>query len=89
MAEFSFLTKYIFGKGIEEIDVNAWNDVEVQYSNGLTKKLDERFDSPAHAINVVRRMLHVSGMVWTTPACHPGAFKQEHPYRGAKDPVGG
>jgi pilus assembly protein CpaF len=63
MAEFSFLTKYIFGTGIEEIDVNAWNDVEVQYSNGLTRKLDERFDSPAHAINVVRRMLHVSGMV--------------------------
>jgi pilus assembly protein CpaF len=63
MAEFSFLTKYIFGTGIEEIDVNAWNDVEVQYSNGVTKKLDERFDSPAHAINVVRRMLHVSGMV--------------------------
>lgn len=63
MAEFSFLTKYIFGTGIEEIDVNAWNDVEVQYSNGVTKKLDERFDNPAHAINVVRRMLHVSGMV--------------------------
>lgn len=63
MAEFSFLTKYIFGTGIEEIDVNAWNDVEVQYSNGVTKKLDEQFDSPAHAINVVRRMLHVSGTV--------------------------
>lgn len=63
MAEFSFLTKYIFNTGIEEIDVNAWNDVEVQYSSGITKKLDERFDSPAHAVNVVRRMLHVSGMV--------------------------
>ena len=34
MAEFSFLTKYIFGEGIEEIDVNAWDDVEVQYSDG-------------------------------------------------------
>jgi len=63
MAEFSFLTKYIFGTGIEEIDVNAWNDVEVQYSSGITKKLDEHFESPEHAINVVRRMLHVSGMV--------------------------
>lgn len=63
MAEFSFLTKYIFGSGIEEIDINAWNDVEVQYSNGTTKKLNEHFDSPEHAINVVRRMLHVSGMV--------------------------
>nr|WP_308625366.1 ATPase, T2SS/T4P/T4SS family [uncultured Eisenbergiella sp.] len=63
MAEFGFLTKYIYGEGIEEIDVNAWDDVEVQYSGGFTKKLEEHFDSPEHAINVVRRMLHVSGMV--------------------------
>lgn len=63
MAEFSFLTKYIFGTGIEEIDINAWNDIEVQYSNGSAVKLDEHFDSPEHAINVIRRMLHVSGMV--------------------------
>jgi pilus assembly protein CpaF len=63
MAEFSFLTKYIFGAGIEEIDINAWNDIEVQYSSGITKKLEEHFDCPEHAINVVRRMLHVSGMV--------------------------
>jgi len=63
MAEFSFLTKYIFGTGIEEIDINAWNDIEVQYSNGETVKLEEHFDSPEHAVNVVRRMLHVSGMV--------------------------
>lgn len=63
MAEFGFLTKYIYGDGIEEIDVNAWDDVEVQFSGGVTQKLDEHFDSPEHAINVVRRMLHVSGMV--------------------------
>ncbi len=63
MAEYGFLTKYIFGKNIEEIDINAWNDIEVQYSNGTTAKLDEHFDSPEHAINVIRRMLHVSGMV--------------------------
>lgn len=63
MAEFGFLTKYIYGNGIEEIDINAWDDVEVQYSGGGTKKLEEHFTSPEHAINVVRRMLHVSGMV--------------------------
>ena len=70
MAEFSFLTKYIFGTGIEEININAWDDVEVQSSNGTTVKLDEHFESPDHAINVVRRMLHVSGMVLdnTSPA---------------------
>lgn len=63
MAEFGFLTRYIFGSGVEEIDVNAWDDVEVQYSDGSIRKLDERFDSPAHAVSVIRRMLHISGMV--------------------------
>lgn len=63
MAEYGFLTKYIFGKGIEEIDINSWQDIEVQYSDGRNVKLEESFDSPEHAINVIRRMLHVSGMV--------------------------
>lgn len=63
MAEFSFLTKYIFGAGIEEININSWRDIEVQYANGTCEKLQEHFESPEHAINVVRRMLHVSGMV--------------------------
>lgn len=63
MAEFSFLTKYVFGTGIEEIDINAWNDIEIYKSGGKKVKLTERFESPQHAINVVRRMLHVSGMV--------------------------
>ena len=63
MAEYGFLTKYIFGSGIEEIDINSWRDIEVQYSSGLTEKLKEHFDSPEHAINVVRRMLHASGVI--------------------------
>lgn len=63
MAEFGFLTKYIFGTEIEEIDINSWRDIEVQYSDGRTVKLEERFDSPEHAVNVIRRMLHISGMV--------------------------
>lgn len=63
MAEFSFLTKYVFGCGIEEIDINSWRDIEVQYSDGRNVKLDEHFESPEHAINVIRRMLHISGIV--------------------------
>ena len=63
MAEFGFLTKYIFGSGIEEININSWRDIEVLYSSGQMVKLEEHFDSPDHAINVIRRMLHVSGMV--------------------------
>lgn len=63
MAGFSFLTKYVFGAGIEEIDINSWRDIEIQYAGGETKKLAERFESPEHAVNVVRRMLRASGMV--------------------------
>ena len=63
MAEFSFLTKYIFGTGIEEIDINSWRDIEIQYNDGRCEKLEEHFESPDHAVNVIRRMLHVSGMV--------------------------
>ena len=63
MAEYGFLTKYIFGEGIEEIDINSWKDIEVQYSDGRNEKLSEHFDSPEHAANVVRRMVQSSGKV--------------------------
>lgn len=63
MAEYSILTKYIFAKNVEEIDVNSWKDIEIQYSGGRTKKLAEHFSSPEHAVNVIRRMLHASGVV--------------------------
>ena len=63
MAEYGFLTKYIFEDGIEEININRWDEVMVTYSTGQTVKLDEHFDSPEHAINVVRRMIQNSGKV--------------------------
>ena len=63
MAEFGFLTRYIYGDGIEEININSWRDIEVQYSDGRNEKLAEHFDSPEHALVVIRRMLHASGMV--------------------------
>ena len=58
MAEFSFLTKYIFGTGIEEIDINSWRDIEIQYNDGRCEKLEEHFESPEHAVNVIRRIVH-------------------------------
>lgn len=63
MAEYGFLTSYIYGDGIEEININSWRDIEVQYSDGRNEKLEEHFDSPEHALAVIRRMLHASGMV--------------------------
>lgn len=34
MAEFSFLTKYLFRKDVEEININQWKDIKITYTNG-------------------------------------------------------
>lgn len=66
MAELSFLTDYIFGsksRTVEEININSWRDIEIQYTNGVCKKLQQGFSSPQNAIDVIRRMLRMSGEV--------------------------
>ena len=63
MAEFSFLTKYLERDDIEEINVNSFDDIKVTYSNGEIKPADEHFNSPTHAMDVIRRLLHQSGMI--------------------------
>lgn len=63
MAEFSFLTEYLFSNNVEEIDINAWNDIKVYYADGRIVPAREKFNSPSHAVDVVRRILHKSGMI--------------------------
>ena len=63
MAEYSILTKYLGRDEIEEINVNAWNDIAITYTNGQIKKLREHFYSSQHAVDIVKRLLHHSGMI--------------------------
>ena len=63
MVEFSFLTNYLFSKDIEEININRWDHVKIHYADGSVKKLKEKFKSPQHALDVVKRLLRTSGMV--------------------------
>jgi pilus assembly protein CpaF len=63
MAEFSFLTQYLFSNDVEEISINSWKDVKITYANGKILPAGERFSSPRHAIDVIRRVLHQSGMI--------------------------
>lgn len=65
MAEFSFLTRLIRQAekiGIEEIDINSWEDIDI-IVNGMRSKAPEKFLSPQHAVDIVRRMLQTSGSV--------------------------
>lgn len=63
MAEYSILTPFLGKDNIEEININAWDDIAVTYTNGKIVKLKERFHSPQHAVDIVKRLLHHSGMI--------------------------
>lgn len=63
MAGYSILRKWIYMDGIEEVNVNAWNDIEIIHQGGRSQKIPEHFTSPQQAIDVVRRMLSSCGMV--------------------------
>ena len=63
MSEFSFLTPYLFSQNVEEININSWEDIKINLSNGEEITSKERFSSPTHALDVVRRLLQTSGMI--------------------------
>lgn len=63
MAEYSILTKYLGSNMLEEINVNAWNDIALTYRDGSIQKLSEHFHSPSHAVDIIKRLLHHSGMI--------------------------
>ena len=63
MAEYSILTPFLGRDNVEEININAWNDVAITYTNGKIEKVKEHFYSPTHATDIVKRLLHHSGMI--------------------------
>ena len=52
MAGISFLKKWIYMPGVEEVNINAFDDIEVIMSGGRSMKIPDRFQSPQHAIDV-------------------------------------
>lgn len=63
MAEYSVLTPFLGKENVEEININAWNDIAITFTDGKIKKLKEHFFSPQHATDIVKRLLHHSGMI--------------------------
>ncbi len=63
MAEYSVLTKYLGRDEIEEININGWDDIAITYTDGHIEKAAEHFYNPQHAIDIVKRLLHHSGMI--------------------------
>lgn len=63
MAEYSVLTPYLGSPDLEEININAWNDIALTYLDGSIKKTKEHFRDPQHAADIVKRLLEHSGMI--------------------------
>ena len=63
MVEYSILTPFLGAADLDEININAWDDITLTYSDGRMVKLEEHFRSPSHAIDIVKRLFHHSGMI--------------------------
>ena len=63
MAEYSILTPFLGSPDLEEINVNGWDDIALTYLDGSIVKLKDHFHSPQHAVDVIKRLLHHSGMI--------------------------
>ena len=64
MAEYSFLTEYLERDDIEEININAWNDVQIIPSNGVPYKTAQSFQTPEHCVSVIKRLLQNNTMAF-------------------------
>lgn len=64
MAGFGLLTQYIYDKDVEEINITAWNNIEVLYpkDKGGLKKLGETFGSPQQSVDIVQKMCACGGI---------------------------
>ena len=62
MTGYSFLANYIYADDVEEININAYDDIEVIYSSGKSVKIPEKFNNAQHALDIVRRMLSRCGL---------------------------
>lgn len=62
MAGFGFLDKYITDPDVEEINGNSWRDIEIVTRSGW-RKIPERFLSPQHAEDTLRKMVRLGGLV--------------------------
>lgn len=63
MAGFGILSKYIWDPNIEEINVNAWNAIEVIYSNNRHVLVDETFVNAEDCVDKIKKMVLLGGSV--------------------------
>lgn len=64
MAGLGILTEFLYDPDVEEININGYNVVEINYPDRVRYLYDkEAFQSPAAALDIVKRMVHMGGTI--------------------------
>ncbi|MDD2318195.1 MAG: hypothetical protein PHD57_12725, partial [Desulfobacterales bacterium] len=64
MAGLGVLTDYLHDPNVEEINVNGYNVVEINYPDHIKYLYgDEAFSSPTAALDIIKRMVRMGGML--------------------------
>lgn len=61
MAGFGVLTPYLNDPLVEEININAWNSIQVMWSDHELL-LTETFSSPQECVDIIRKMVRIGGV---------------------------
>lgn len=61
MAGFGILTPYLNDQTVEEININAWNAIEIMWSDHSVL-LEETFASPQECVDIIRKMVRIGGV---------------------------
>jgi pilus assembly protein CpaF len=59
--EYSILTQYLDDNTVEEININAWNDIQIKTVDGESFKAKEHFLSPEQSKDILDRLLRPTG----------------------------
>ena len=64
MAGLGILTDYLYDPDVEEININGYNVVEINYPDHIKYLYDkEAFSMPTAALDIVKRMVRMGGMI--------------------------
>ena len=64
MAGLGVLTDYLYDPNVEEINVNGYNVIEIDYPNHIKYLYNkEAFPTPTAALDIIKRMVRMGGMI--------------------------
>lgn len=64
MAGLGILTDYLYDRNVEEININGYNVIEINYPDRIKYLYDkEAFPTPTTALDIVKRMVRMGGML--------------------------